>query len=106
FSPAFRRLADRTQVLPSPQDDHVHSRLTHSLEVSTLGRSLGTRIGEWLQSDGLLPAPMVAKDVGDCVAAARLIHDLRNPPFGHAGEEAIRGFFTAEGARRLRDPTP
>ncbi len=93
FSPAFRRLADRTQVLPSPQDDHVHSRLTHSLEVSTLGRSLGTRVGEWLAGREALPSGLAPKDVGDCVAAASLIHDLGNPPFGHAGERAIREFF-------------
>jgi len=93
FAPAFRRLADRTQVLPAPQDDHVHSRLTHSLEVSTLGRSLGTRVGEWLGERGGLPAALTPKDLGDCVGAACLIHDLGNPPYGHAGEEAIREFF-------------
>jgi len=107
FAPAFRRLADRTQVLPSPQDDHVHSRLTHSLEVSTLGRSLGTRIGEFLGGHGWLPASLGAKDVGDCVAAASLIHDLGNPPFGHAGERAFREFFAgAEGERAMHALSP
>ena len=95
FSPAFRRLADRTQVLPDPQDDHVHSRLTHSLEVSTLGRSLGTRAAQSLAASGVLPEGLDPRDVGDCVAAASLIHDLGNPPFGHAGEQAVREWFAA-----------
>ena len=98
FSPAFRRLADRTQVLPDPQDDHVHSRLTHSLEVSTLGRSLGTRAGQWLAEAGALPAGLDPRDVGDCVAGASLIPDLGNPPFGHAGEQAVREFFAGSTA--------
>ena len=107
FSPAFRRLADRTQVLPAPQDDHVHSRLTHSLEVSTIGRSLGTRVGEWLDSRKLLPASLGPKDVGDCVAAASLVHDLGNPPYGHAGERAFREFFAGpEGARCMKSLSP
>jgi len=107
FSPAFRRLADRTQVLPDPQDDHVHSRLTHSLEVSTLGRSLGTRAAQGLADSGALPAGLDPRDVGDCVAAASLIHDLGNPPFGHAGEQAVREFFAGVAkAPWMRELTP
>jgi dGTPase len=95
FSAAFRRLADRTQVVPSPKDDHVHSRLTHSLEVSTIGRSLATQVGERLRREGLLPDSVTPQELGDCVAAASLVHDLGNPPFGHAGEHAIREFFAS-----------
>ena len=95
FSGPFRRLADKTQVFPLPVDDHVHSRLTHSLEVATIGRSLGTLVGRRLQDSGVaLPAGRDARDVGDCVAAACLAHDLGNPPFGHVGEQAIQEYFT------------
>lgn len=93
YTPSFRRLADKTQVFPLPLDDHVHSRLTHSLEVSTVGRSLGTLVGRRLGERGRLPAGIEPRDVGDCVAAACLAHDLGNPPFGHVGEKAIQEFF-------------
>lgn len=93
YSPSFRRLADKTQVFPLPLDDHVHSRLTHSLEVSTVGRSLGTLVGRRLGERGRLPEGLEPRDVGDCVAAACLAHDLGNPPFGHVGEKAIQEFF-------------
>ncbi len=93
YSPSFRRLADKTQVFPLPLDDHVHSRLTHSLEVSTVGRSLGTLVGRRLDARERLPEGIEPRDVGDCVAAACLAHDLGNPPFGHVGEKAIQEFF-------------
>lgn len=93
FSGPFRRLADKTQVFPLPFDDHVHSRLTHSLEVATIGRSLGSRVGSALAERGHLPEALSARDLGDCVAAACLAHDLGNPPFGHIGEQAIQEFF-------------
>lgn len=93
FSGSFRRLADKTQIFPLPTDDHVHSRLTHSLEVASIGRSLGATVGERLAGRGLLPEGFGARDVGDAVAAACLAHDLGNPPFGHVGEDAIREFF-------------
>ncbi len=94
FSGPFRRLADKTQVFPLPVDDHVHSRLTHSLEVATIGRSLGTLVGRGLAAAGAaLPEGRDARDLGDCVAAACLAHDLGNPPFGHVGETAIREYF-------------
>lgn len=94
FSGPFRRLADKTQVFPLPFDDHVHSRLTHSLEVATIGRSLGSRVGAELSERGHLPEGLSARDLGDCVAAACLAHDLGNPPFGHIGEQAIQEFFS------------
>jgi len=98
FSGPFRRLADKTQVFPLPFDDHVHSRLTHSLEVATIGRSLGSLAGSHLMTRGHLPEGLSARDLGDCVAAACLAHDLGNPPFGHIGEQAIQEFFRREAA--------
>lgn len=96
FSGPFRRLADKTQVFPLPYDDHVHSRLTHSLEVAAIGRSLGTLAGRGLLARWPeLAGDLAERDVGDCVAAACLAHDLGNPPFGHVGEEAIQEFFRA-----------
>src|SRR2546425_2012127 len=74
YSPAFRRLAGKTQVFPLPLDDHIHSRLTHSLEVATVGRSLGTLVGHRIASR--LPAGFEPRDLGDCIAAACLAHDL------------------------------
>src|ERR1041385_1301203 len=91
YSPHFRRLAGKTQVFPLPLDDHIHSRLTHSLEVATVGRSLGTLVGQRIAP--MLPPGVEPRDIGDCVAAACLAHDMGNPPFGHVGEDAIQEFF-------------
>ena len=94
FSHPFRRLQDKTQVHPLPEHDFVHTRLTHSLEVSSVGRSLGRMVGEVvLQRDPLLSKEFSAVDFGAIVAAAALAHDIGNPPFGHAGESAISDFF-------------
>lgn len=94
FSHPFRRLQDKTQVHPIPEQDFVHTRLTHSLEVSSVGRSLGKKIGEHvLQRHPELKENFSLFDFGAIVAAASLAHDLGNPPFGHAGEEAISDFF-------------
>ncbi len=101
FSGAFRRLARKTQVHPLATNDHVHNRLTHSLEVSCVGRTLGIRVGERLQQRRLLPDTIAATDLGDIVQAACLAHDIGNPPFGHTGERAIRAWFTDRGARFL-----
>lgn len=95
FSAPFRNLQDKTQVFPLPEQAFVHTRLTHSLEVSSVGRSLGKAAGEIL----LDRYPQLAKtgissyEIGGIVAAASLTHDIGNPPFGHAGEEAISDFF-------------
>jgi dGTPase len=94
FSHPFRRLQDKTQVHPLPEDDFVHTRLTHSLEVSSVGRSLGKKVGEIVLGKN----PELAKhislfDFGALVAAGSLAHDLGNPPFGHSGEDAISDFF-------------
>jgi dGTPase len=94
FSHPFRRLQDKTQVHPLPDDDFVHTRLTHSLEVSSVGRSLGKRVGEiLLQRHAELKNQYSLFDIGGVVAAASLAHDLGNPPFGHAGEDALSDFF-------------
>ncbi len=94
FSHPFRRLQDKTQVHPLPEHDFVHTRLTHSLEVSSVGRSLGKRVGEViLERHPTLGQTFSLFDFGAIVAAASLAHDLGNPPFGHAGEDALSDFF-------------
>lgn len=101
FSGAFRRLARKTQVHPLATNDHVHNRMTHSLEVSCVGRTLGIRVGEALHARGLLPTGIEDTDLGDIVQAACLAHDIGNPPFGHTGERAIRAWFLESGQRFL-----
>ena len=91
FSSSFRRLERKTQVHPLRENDHIHSRLTHSLEVSCVGRSLGALVGEMLESS--LPNTISPADLGAIVQAACLAHDIGNPPFGHTGEDAIRNWF-------------
>lgn len=100
FSASFRRLQDKTQVFPLEPHDFVRTRLTHSLEVAALGRSLGMEIGQWLVTRGELSAEQGLRDVPTLVETACLAHDLGNPPFGHAGEDAIRTWFR----ERLSDP--
>jgi dGTPase len=90
FSAAFRRLKDKTQVFSLSQNDYVRTRLIHSLEVASVGRSLGRIVGEKIVAS--LPY-MTAADIGDIVAAACIAHDIGNPPFGHSGENAIRSGF-------------
>jgi dGTPase len=92
FSSAFRRLNDKTQVHPLSTNDNIRTRLPHSLEVSSVGRSLGKKVGQRL-SDELKGIGIEPSDVGDIVQAACLAHDIGNPPFGHSGEEAIRAWF-------------
>ncbi|MBY4675451.1 deoxyguanosinetriphosphate triphosphohydrolase [Marinobacterium arenosum] len=91
FSSAFRRLGRKTQVHPLALNDHIHTRLTHSVEVGSVGRSLGIRVGELIGSR--LPAWVTPHDIGTIVQSACLAHDIGNPPFGHAGEYAIRDWF-------------
>jgi dGTPase len=91
FSSAFRRLQDKTQVFPLSESDYVRTRLTHSLEVSCVGRSLGTMVGNTLHKKYRLRQH--PSDIGAIVAAACLAHDLGNPPLGHSGEDAIRHWF-------------
>jgi dGTPase len=93
FSSAFRRLGRKTQVHPMAQNDHTHNRLTHSVEVASVGRSLGNRVGMMLQHAGHLPAGYTPYDIGAVVQVACLAHDIGNPPFGHTGEDALRDWF-------------
>lgn len=95
FSAPFRNLQDKTQVFPLPEQAFVHTRLTHSLEVSSVGRSLGKAAGEFLleKYPALQRLGISSSAIGSIVAAAALTHDIGNPPFGHAGEEAISDFF-------------
>ena len=105
FSSEFRSLQDKTQVIPLSQTDFVHTRLTHSLEVSVVGRSLGRSVGQKI----LAKYPHLqniygyqANDFGAIVAAAALAHDIGNPPFGHSGEKAIGEFFKNGNGRRFK----
>lgn len=97
FSAAFRSLQDKTQVIPLSKTDFVHTRLTHSLEVSVVGRSLGRLVGKKI----IEKHPYLQEvhgfhmnDFGAIVAAASLAHDIGNPPFGHSGEKAIGEYFS------------
>ncbi|PID67905.1 MAG: deoxyguanosinetriphosphate triphosphohydrolase [Flavobacteriia bacterium] len=95
FSDMFRSLQDKTQVVPLSDVDFVHTRLTHSLEVSVVGRSLGRIVGEALLSKypELKQNGYKINDFGAIVAAAALAHDIGNPPFGHSGERAMGDYF-------------
>ncbi|MGH8492983.1 MAG: deoxyguanosinetriphosphate triphosphohydrolase [Moraxellaceae bacterium] len=104
FSTAFRRLARKTQVHPLAVNDHIHNRLTHSLEVASVGRSLGNRVGLMLQEQGVLPAGYHASDIGAIVQVACLAHDIGNPPFGHTGEDALRTWFCDPAHARYLEP--
>lgn len=98
FSSAFRRLQDKTQVFPLPSSDYVRTRLTHSLEVSSIGRSLGAMVGKVIKDRHAKElADLETADFGAIVAAACLAHDIGNPPFGHSGESAIRYWFSSAG---------
>ncbi|GAB3338103.1 deoxyguanosinetriphosphate triphosphohydrolase [Chromohalobacter beijerinckii] len=107
FAGSFRRLGRKTQVHPLTDNDHIHTRLTHSLEVGCVGRSLGMIVGEELRER--LPGWITPADLGVIVQAACLGHDIGNPPFGHAGEYAIRDWFKraeAEGSGLLAELSP
>ncbi|KAA3620818.1 MAG: dNTP triphosphohydrolase [Flavobacterium sp.] len=106
FSSAFRSLQDKTQVIPLSKTSFVHTRLTHSLEVSVVGRSLGRQVGSAI----IEKHPYLHKvhgyeinDFGAIVAAASLAHDIGNPPFGHSGEKAIGNYFKNGNGKRFRD---
>ena len=103
FSAPFRRMQNKTQVFPLPGSIFVHNRLTHSLEVSSVGRSLGTDVAREL----ILRHPELAsaglQDMGAIVSAACLAHDMGNPPFGHSGERAIRTFFSEGKGKMLTE---
>lgn len=97
YSSSFRRLGKKTQVHPMEKNAHVHNRLTHSLEVASVGRSFGRRLAHFLEEKGDLPAAVTEYDIAFSLMAACLAHDIGNPPFGHAGEYAIREWIESHG---------
>jgi dGTPase len=106
FSAAFRSLQDKTQVIPLSKTDFVHTRLTHSLEVSVVGRSIGRLVGKKI----IEKYPHLkeihgfqANDFGAIVAAASLAHDIGNPPFGHSGEKAIGEYFSIGKGQKYKE---
>lgn len=99
FSAPFRRLQNKTQVFPLPGSVFVHNRLTHSLEVACVGRSLGVNVAHRLKDKGI-SAPFL-DEIGSIVSAACLAHDMGNPPFGHSGEKAIATYFSEGNGQRL-----
>src|SRR6201992_1863888 len=113
FSSAFRRLQNKTQVFPLPAAVFVHNRLTHSLEVASVGRSIGKWVGEHIarkySGGGSDFAEFYKYELPSVIAAACLAHDIGNPPFGHSGEDAIRNFFRnleADGKTRFETLSP
>jgi len=105
FSDSFRSLQDKTQVIPLSKTDFVHTRLTHSLEVSVVARSLGRIVGEAVLNKhpnlGLKGYKM--NDFGAIVATAALAHDIGNPPFGHSGEKAIGEYFRNDNGKKYKE---
>lgn len=101
FSSPFRRMQNKTQVFPLPEHVFVHNRLTHSLEVASVGRSLGNLLVEKLVSR--YPSNPFISEIGTIVSTACLAHDLGNPPFGHSGEAAISNYFLKGNGKRFQD---
>lgn len=99
FSAPFRRLQNKTQVFPLPGSVFVHNRLTHSLEVASVGRSLGMNVAEFHKEENI----NYLDEIGAIVSAACLAHDMGNPPFGHSGEEAIATYFSEGAGQHLKD---
>lgn len=102
FSAPFRRLQNKTQVFPLPGSIFVHNRLTHSLEVASVGMSLGNDVAQQLLRRHPELANSLLSEIGQIVSAACLAHDMGNPPFGHSGEKAIQSFFTEGPGLRLQ----
>ena len=102
FSAPFRRLQNKTQVFPLPGSIFVHNRLTHSLEVSCVGRSLGDSIANRLLAKHPELSDTHISEIGAIVSAACLAHDLGNPPFGHSGEKAISTYFSEGKGQALK----
>jgi len=101
FSAPFRRLQNKTQVFPLPGSVFVHNRLTHSLEVACVGRSLGVNVAHRLKEKKKIETAYL-EEIGSIVSAACLAHDLGNPPFGHSGEKAIATFFSEGNGQHLK----
>jgi len=103
FSSPFRRMQNKTQVFPLPGSVFVHNRLTHSLEVASVGRSLGSMFVEKAAEEKMEIENPLFQEIGSVVSAACLAHDMGNPPFGHSGEDAIAQFFKKSTEPRLRN---
>ena len=103
FSAPFRRLQNKTQVFPLPGSIFVHNRLTHSLEVSCVGRSLGNDVAKSILQRQPELQETFLPEIGSIVSAACLAHDMGNPPFGHFGERAISTFFSEGKGLRLKE---
>ena len=103
FSSAFRRLQNKTQVFPLPGSIFVHNRLTHSLEVSSVGMSLGNDISKRIIEKRPELKDTLFEEIGTIVSAACLAHDLGNPPFGHSGEKAIQTFFSEGAGKAVKE---
>ena len=103
FSAPFRRLQNKTQVFPLPGSVFVHNRLTHSLEVASVGMSLGNDVAQRIIERRPELRNTLFEQIGQIVSTACLAHDLGNPPFGHSGEKAIQTFFTEGAGNRLRE---
>ena len=102
FSSAFRRLQNKTQVFPLPGSIFVHNRLTHSLEVASVGMSIGNDISRRVIQKRPELKDTLAEEIGTIVSAACLAHDLGNPPFGHSGEKAIQTFFSEGPGQKIK----
>ena len=102
YSAPFRRLQNKTQVFPLPGSVFVHNRLTHSLEVSSLGKSLGDDVATRLIERHPELRGTLFEEIGTIVQTAGLAHDMGNPPFGHSGEKAIQTYFTEDEGSCLR----
>lgn len=103
FSAPFRRLQNKTQVFPLPGSVFVHNRLTHSLEVACVGRSLGNNVSRALIKKRPELSDTNIQEIGNIVSAACLAHDMGNPPFGHSGEKAISAYFTEGKGQCLKE---
>lgn len=103
FSAPFRRMQNKTQVFPLPGSIFVHNRLTHSLEVASVGMSLGNDVATLLCEQHPELRTTLFEQIGTIVSAACLAHDMGNPPFGHSGEKAIQTFFTEGAGAYLQD---
>ena len=102
FSSAFRRLQNKTQVFPLPGRIFVHNRLTHSLEVASVGMSIGNDISRRVIQKRPELKDTLVEEIGTIVSAACLAHDLGNPPFGHSGEKAIQTFFSEGPGQKIK----
>ena len=107
-SASFRRLQDKTQVFPLDKSDFIRTRLTHSLETSSIARSLGQNVGQYILKSGIDPdfTPEMVADISSILQCAGLLHDIGNPPFGHFGETTIRDWFRRNLPKLTFEGTP